>query len=269
MIDHTAAIEVRQLWQAHSMKWVLKDVTFEVRPGELAVLTGVNGVGKTTLLATIAGATSAARGDVSVNGFMRRQTYEAELAARRSSMFLPSDVFIPPEITVLGYLEACASLFCSDQQHAADRIEELLKLFALTGSERQSVTSLSDGQRKKLGLFSVLLAERPVLLLDEPFSGGLDPAGILAVKRILRARADSGQTILMTTPVIDLVAEVSDRLLVLRGGSLVHDLTRQEMLTMTGPKDSLAESLENLVFPEIHRRLDEYLQPASGSGNNT
>ncbi len=258
-----SAIEVQDLWQAHSVQWVLRDVSFSVRPGELTVLTGVNGVGKTTLLETIAGVRSAARGSVSVNGFGRRSTVESELAARRSSVYLPSDVFLPGSMTVIEYLHAASSLYCDDFAAGIDRIELLLDLFTLSDSSRQLTKSLSDGQKKKLGLISALLADRDVLLLDEPFSGGLDPAGILAVKRVLRNRSDRGQTILMTTPVTEYVAEVADRLLVLRDGELIHNLTREEIHSSAGTESSVVESLEEIVFPDIHRRVDEYLESTS------
>lgn len=259
MVRCVSAIEVRDLWQAYSVQWVLRNVSFSVRPGELTVLTGVNGVGKTTLLEAIAGVRSATRGSVCVNGFERRSTVESELAARRTSVYLPSDVFLPAGMTVVEYLHAASSLFCDDFAVGVDRIEKLLDLFALSGSSRQLTRSLSAGQKKKLGLISALLADRDVLLLDEPFSGGLDPAGILAVKRVLRSRSDRGQTILMTTPVTEYVAEVADRLLVLRDGELIHDLTREELVSSAGTESGIVQSLEAIVFPDIHRRVDDYL----------
>lgn len=260
MTNSAVAIEARQMWQAHSVQWILQDISFQVNPGELAVLTGVNGVGKTTLLETIAGVKSPLRGEVSVNGYARRKTVEAEKAARRSSVYLPSDVYLPAEMTVQEYLEAASSLYCEEEAEAIDRIEALLDLFALTNSQRQQTASLSDGQKKKLVLISVLIADRDVLLLDEPLSGGLDPAGILAVKRLLRRRADRGQTILMTTPVTELVAEVADRLLVLRNSRLVHDLMRDEILASVDEGSTVVESLEELVFPDVHHRVDAFLE---------
>jgi len=149
-----------------------------------------------------------------IHGCARRQSADSERAARRRTVFLPSDVFLPKDMTVVEYLECSASLFGVDPAQMIDRAEKLLALFALTDVARQSTASLSDGQRKKTGLVAALLTDRDVLLLDEPFSGGLDAAGILAVKRILRRRADNGQTILLTTPVTEFVTEIADRLLV-------------------------------------------------------
>ena len=254
------AIEVSELWQAYQASWILKDISFNVQSGEIAVLTGVNGVGKTTLLTTIAGLKSPVRGRASVFGNLRRVDPDQERAARNSVVFLPDDVFLPPNTTVKEYLAAAASLFDVDEAAIPDRIDSLLRLLALDTSANQAVRSLSAGQKKKVGIAGALLSDRPLMLLDEPFSGGLDPAGIMAVRRVLKHRAATlGQTILMTTPVIELVTELADRLIVLRNGQLAHNLTREEITASVPSNISAARWLENLVFPNVHNRIEEYV----------
>ena len=255
------AIKVTNLWQAHGARWILRDVTFEVQPGEIAVLTGVNGVGKTTLLTTIAGMKSAAKGSVSVFGHLRRDDPDEERNARRCTVYLPDDAWLPPNMTLQEYLAAAGSLFEVDAADLPDRIDALLSLFALAQSRNQSVSSLSAGQRKKAGLASALLADRQLLLLDEPFSGGLDPAGMMAVRRVLKYRAEhSGQTVLMTTPVTELVTELADRLLVLRDGELAYNLTRAEILNSVPEGATVSEWLEALVFPNVHEQVDNFIE---------
>ena len=121
------------------------------------------------------------------------------------------------------------------------------------------MTALSAGQKKKLGLASVLLSDRKVLLLDEPFSGGLDPAGIMAVRRVLQHRALNGQTILLSTPVTEIVTELADRLLVLRDGELAYNLTRSEILESVPTDSNVSTWLEALVFPNVHDRVDHFV----------
>ena len=255
------AIKVTNLWQAHAARWVLQEISFEVQPGEIAVLTGVNGVGKTTLLTTIAGMKSAVKGSVSVFGHRRRVIPDEERGARQCTVYLPDEAWLPFNMTLQEYLAAAGSLFEVDTADLPDRIDALLKLFALRTSRNQSVASLSAGQRKKAGLASALLADRKLLLLDEPFSGGLDPAGIMAVRRVLKYRAEhSGQTVLMTTPVTELVTELADRLLVLRDGQLAHNLTRAEILNSAPEGATDSEWLEALVFPNAHERVDNFIE---------
>ncbi len=255
-----AAVKTEHLWCAHSARFVLRDLSFSIERGEIAVIVGVNGVGKSTLLATIAGAVSAARGSVSVFGHSRRTSVESERAARRMAVYLPDEAWLPRSMQVREYLGAAATLFDLTMAEAIDRIDALLDLFALTSAESQTLRSLSTGQKKKVGLCSALLADRDLLLLDEPFSGGLDPAGIAALRRVLLNRArERKQTIVLTTPVAEVVAELADRLLILREGSLAHNLDRSQLQHQLGTAASSADALNSLIFPDAEQRIQRFL----------
>lgn len=261
------AVEAEGLWCAHAARFVLRDVSFRVRPGEIAVIVGVNGVGKSTLLSTLAGATTAARGEARVHGHPRRKTVESEKAARQVAAYLPDDPWLPGSTQLREYLGAAAGLFGVPLAQAIDRIDALLVLFALTTCESQSLGSLSTGQRKKAGLCAALISDRPVLLLDEPFSGGLDPAGIAALRRVLRHRANQlGQTIVLTTPVAEVVAELADRLLILCDGQLGQDIDRVTLQQTLSQAESAADALNSLIFPDADARIRQYFdRTTSGS----
>ncbi|WP_397570051.1 ATP-binding cassette domain-containing protein [Schlesneria sp. T3-172] len=262
-------VNVEGLWCAHSARFVLRDLNFRIEPGEIAIIVGINGVGKSTLLATIAGALSAARGNVSVFGYPRRKSVEAERAARRKALYLPDDGWLPGELQVREYLDAAAELFEIPIGEAIDQIDALLELFSLDRSELQSIGSLSTGQKKKVGLCAALLSRRELLLLDEPFSGGLDPAGTSALRKVLKHQSrEQGKTIVLTTPVAEVVAELADRLLVLSDGRLAHNLDRQSLGDLLNQTALSADALNDLLFPDAVRRVQRYLEQSSVSGAN-
>ncbi len=254
------AVRAEQLWCAYNSKFILRDVSFSVNRAEIAVIAGVNGVGKSTLLAVVAGAASAARGTVSVFGYPRRTSVESERAARRMVVYLPDEAWLPRAMTIREYLGAAAALFDIATAEAIDRIDSLLELFSLTEAESQTLRSLSTGQRKKVGLCSALLADRDLLLLDEPFSGGLDPAGIAALRRVLLSRkSQRNQTVILTTPVAEIIAGLADRLLILRDGTLVHDLDQNTLRKEMTNGASSADALNALIFPDAEERIQRYL----------
>lgn len=254
------AVCAEHLWCAHATRFVLRDLNFSIHRAEIAVIVGVNGVGKSTLLAAIAGAISPARGAVSVFGHPRRTSVASERAARQMSVYLPDETWLPATMQVREYLGAAAALFAIPIAESIDRIDALLDLFSLTSVESQTLQSLSTGQKKKVGLCSALLADRPLLLLDEPFSGGLDPAGIAALRRVLPNRSrERQQTIILTTPVAEVVTELADRLLILRDGSLAHDFNRSELQERLSAATSATDALNGLIFPDAEQRIQRFL----------
>src|SRR5262249_31928253 len=114
------------------------------------------------------------------------------------------------------------------------------------------------GQQKKVALCSALVSEARVLLLDEPFSGGLDPSGILALKHVLRRLAQNDGTILMTTPVPELVDELADRLFFFPEGQIAVQGSLRDLQLETGCDGPLSEVLERLISPHTLQNLDRY-----------
>jgi ABC-type multidrug transport system ATPase subunit len=100
-----------------------------------------------------------------------------------------------------------------------------------------------------------------VLLLDEPFSGGLDPAGLLALKRVLKRRVgEQGGTVVLTSPVPELVEEIADRIIILRNGDIAAFDTMDGLRRRTGCTGSLSDILERLMFPETMGKLEDYFR---------
>ncbi len=110
------------------------------------------------------------------------------------------------------------------------------------------------------------MTEAPILLLDEPFSGGLDPSGILALKRVLKHLTQKeGATVVMTTPVPELVEELADRIAVLRDGQVAAYDTVEGLRRRVQSSGPLAEVLERLLHPETLDHVKEYFRAMAGA----
>ncbi len=254
-------IELVNITQHYGVRPVLRGINLRVKPGELVVIVGPNGMGKTTLLGVMAGVLQPQHGVVTIDGHQRRQSVAAELAIRKKAVYLPDQAWLPTQRTAREFLLGVGQLYDIDMDRLMEHVNRLLSLFELSEQGDWVISSYSSGQKKKLALASALLTEAPVLLLDEPFSGGLDPSGLLALKRVLKRRvAEQGATVVLTSPVPELVEEIADRIVILRNGTIAAFDTLEGLRRLTECPGSLAEILERLMFPETTKKLQEYFK---------
>jgi ABC-type multidrug transport system ATPase subunit len=137
----------------------------------------------------------------------------------------------------------------------------LLALFELADKGDTPIKDYSSGQQKKIALCGALVTDAPVLLLDDPFAGGLDPAGLLALKRVLQWRvAKQEATVVLTSPVPEIVEEIAGRIIILRDGEVAAFDTLDGLRRQTGGGGSLADILERLLYPETMAKLQSYLE---------
>jgi ABC-2 type transport system ATP-binding protein len=254
-------IELVDVTQHYGIRPVLKRVNLRIERGELAVIVGPNGMGKTTLLGVMAGVLAPQHGYAAIDGVRRRQSVEDELALRRRAVYLPDHPWLPSLRTGREFLLAVGRLYDVDEDRLMPHVERLLALFDLDKQGDSPIRSYSSGQQKKVALCSALATEAPVLLLDEPFSGGLDPAGILALKRLLQRRVkEQGGTVVLTSPVPEIADEIADRIVIVRDGEVIASDTLEELRRRTGVPGSLAAILERLLYPDTVRKLADYFE---------
>jgi ABC-2 type transport system ATP-binding protein len=252
-------IQVVDVVQHYGVRPVLSQVSLEVHSGELVVILGANGMGKTTLLGVMAGVLDPQEGHVAIDGMRRRSSIENELAIRKRVAYLPDHPWLPSNRTGREFLLGVGRLYDIPERRLMDHVERLLTLFDLGRESDWPIRSYSNGQQKKVAICSALATEAPVMLLDEPFSGGLDPAGILALKRVLRRRIqENGATVVMTTPVPELVEELADRIAVLSEGRVLAYDTAAGLRRQTNSSGSLADVLERLIHPQTLQKLEHY-----------
>ena len=187
---------------AGGRKVILRDVSLEIKPGELVAIMGPSGSGKSTLINLLNGYNRPDSGSVSINGM----DIEAHFDEFRELIgYVPQDDIIHAELTVWETLYFKGRLRLPKDLSDAElesRINEVINELGLMGCRDVQVGSadskkLSGGQRKRVNLASELIADPPVLILDEPTSG-LSSHDALEIANLLRAMADQGRTIVMT-----------------------------------------------------------------------
>jgi len=219
----TPVIEAEKLCVTRSGKSVLKDVTFDVAPGEVFALLGGNGAGKSTTLLALLGFLKPSSGAVRVNG---RPVSEDVAAARRAIAYLPEAATLYGHLTARENLRYFLSL--AGVPAGSDAVESALDSVNLQTEARASrMSEYSKGMRQKVAIALALLREAPILLLDEPTSG-LDPVAIDEFHELVRRLAAAGRSVLMVTHDVYGACQVADRIGLLRKGDLVGLYTAPE-----------------------------------------
>jgi ABC-type multidrug transport system ATPase subunit len=252
-------IRVVKLTQHYGVRPVLIDLSMEIATGELVTVLGPNGMGKSTLLAAMAGLLAPQAGFVEFDGVRRRSSPDGELAIRKRVAFLPDKPWLPTTQTGREFVMAVGQLYEHAVGHVMDHCERLLRLFNLEEQGDRTIGSYSAGQQKKVALCGALVTEAPYLLLDEPFSGGLDTAGIVALKRVLKRLAESDRrTVVMTTPVPELVEEIAERVAIIKDGRLAAFDTVEGLKRGAGDGATLEVVLQRLLSPETLENIESY-----------
>jgi ABC-type multidrug transport system ATPase subunit len=254
-------IKLHGVTQHYGVRPVLRDIDMHVEAGELVAIIGPNGMGKSTLLSVMAGILAPQKGFVEITGMRRRESCETELAIRKQVVYFPDHIWLPRKMTGREYLLAVGRLYDVEYDRLMSHIDRLLRLFELTEKSDSPIDTYSNGQQHKIGICSALVTEAPVLLLDEPFSGGLDPSGILALKKVLQRLARrSDRTVVMTTPVPELVEPLADRICVLQEGRVLALESVPQFIGRSQSGGSLAEALEEVLHPDTLTNIESYFE---------
>ncbi len=211
---------------------LLNDVSVVAEPGELLGLVGPNGAGKSTLLRALAGLRDHARGEVHYDGKSRSTLPPQRLSQRLAYLAQRGPVAWPltvERLVALGRLPHLMSWGTHDAKGAAAIAKALTDTDTLHLRQR-IVDTLSGGELARALLARALAVDGDALLADEPVAE-LDPYHQLQVMEILRARADSGQTVVVVLHEITLAARFCDRLVLLDRGNVVATGSPADVLT--------------------------------------
>lgn len=226
-------IEIRDLEVSFGDKRVLDGITLEIGPGEVFVIMGSSGGGKTTLLRCVSGLQDFQRGEVLVDGKSVRTEIDA-IRPMLGMVFQYSALFDSLNVAdnVLFGLRRQRRLTSSEQNRL---VEELLKAVSLQGSESLMPSELSGGMRKRVGLARALALKPKVLLYDEPTSG-LDPITAYSIDQlIVETRNQTRATSVVVSHDVTSIFRVADRIAFLHGGHLEFVGTVGEFKASTDP----------------------------------
>jgi ABC-2 type transport system ATP-binding protein len=225
-------LEIDRISKSYGALAALKELTFDVRPGELFGFVGSNGAGKTTAMRVILGVLTPDAGEVRWSG------QPLTLAVRRRIGYMPEERGLYPRMKVGDQLVYLARLHGMTAEQAASSMVAWTQRLGVAARRGDEVQKLSLGNQQRVQLAASLIHDPQILILDEPFSG-LDPVAVDVMSQVLREKAGQGIPVLFSSHQLDLVERLCDRVGIVRSGQMVA----------IGPVDELrASGAEQLVI---------------------
>ena len=215
----------------------VKDVSLEIKKGNVYGILGPNGSGKSTTLGIVLNVVNKTSGDYSWFG----GTIQTHDALKKVGAIIERPNFYP-YMTAQENLE----LVCKIKGINYSKVQEKLDIVGLTERKDSKFKTFSLGMKQRLAIASALLNDPEILILDEP-TNGLDPQGIHQIRDIIRLIASQGTTILLASHLLDEVEKVCSHVLVLRKGEILYSGTVTGMSSSNGVIEMQSNDNEKLM----------------------
>lgn len=207
-------LSVQHLKKKIGRKWIIKDVTFEVKPGEIFGFLGPNGAGKTTTIRMLVDLIKPTEGNIKVCG------YDVNRDPERALQYVGSIVENPEVYTYLTGWENLEHF--ARMQPGVDhaRIQEVVDIVRLDQRIHDKVRTYSLGMRQRLGIAQALLGRPRLLILDEP-TNGLDPKGIKELRVFIKQLASEGMAVFVSSHLLSEIQLLCDRVAIISAGRVL------------------------------------------------
>jgi ABC-2 type transport system ATP-binding protein len=205
------SVEVTHVAKSFGKNQAVKDVSFDVRPGEIFGLLGPNGAGKTTTIRMLLDIFKPDRGEIAVLGGEINEEKKNRIGYMPEERGLYQDIPLERCLVYFGRLKGLQN------QEIHRRLDHWLEVFDLASHRKKKVKELSKGMQQKAQIIATLLHKPDLIIIDEPFTA-LDPVNTQMIKDLLLSERDKGRTILMSTHQMHQVEEMCDRILLVNRG---------------------------------------------------
>ena len=234
-------------------KRAVDGLSFQVAQGQIYGLLGPNGAGKTTTLRLLSGLMVPTSGSATIAGY---DVANEPTGAKRSLGFLTANTGLYQRLTGRELLIYFAKLHGMDRDRAAKRTEYLIEWLGMEDFADLRCGALSSGQKQRVNIARALVADPPILIMDEP-TLGLDVLSNRTILEFIRRERDEGKTIILSTHYLDEAESMCDRIGLLHDGRLVAEGDLDSLRKLSGE-----ERLTSIFLKLIH--ADETVETLKG-----
>ena len=227
----------------------VKNLSLELKPGEIFGFLGPNGAGKSTTIKSVVGVLPFDEGTIEVCGIDLKKE---PIKTKYNIGYVPDNHAVFERLTGREYVNHIASIYNVPADQVKERCEKYLEVFNLGHAFDKQIKSYSHGMKQKITVIAALVHNPKLWILDEPLTG-LDPQSCFQLKQAMRKHAEEGNTVFFSSHILDVVENLCDRVCIIKKGELkgIYDLKQLK-------KDN--QSLEELFMSVIYDEEDGNVQ---------
>lgn len=238
-------IKVSNLYKSFGEVEAVKGISFEVRDGEITGLLGPNGAGKTTTLRMLYSLLPPDKGEIRIDGL--DPTKDA-MAIKRTLGVVPDSRGLYTRMSARENIAYYGQLHGMTARDIKSRVEELVETLDMADFIERRTEGFSQGQRVKVAIARAMVHKPQTVLLDEP-SNGLDVMSTRALRRYILGLKDAGHSVILSTHIMQEVAALCDRIIIIANGQIAADGSAQQLLEKSGC-ESIEDAFVRLIGSE-------------------
>lgn len=238
MSEKQNALVIEKLCKDYGSNKVLKEISFNVKKGEILGFLGLNGAGKSTTMNIVTGCISPTAGKVTVCG---HDVLNEPILAKSKIGYLPENPPLYFDMTVYEYLEFVYELKKSKLPKKG-HLNDIMERVKITHMSNRLIKNLSKGYKQRVGIAQAMVGEPEILILDEP-TVGLDPKQIIEIRNLIRTLGEK-HTVILSTHILQEVSAVCDRVVIISSGRIVAENTITGLEEESYDKDELTISVK-------------------------
>lgn len=231
-------IEATNVSKSYGKYKALENINLNVEKGSVFALLGPNGAGKTTFVKSLLGLVKLKSGDLKLNGKDVK-----DKTSREGIAYLPEKFSFYSYYTVRNCVSFFGQMNGLEGKELQERIDRAIEIVGIEEIADKKLNTISKGQLQRTGFATLLVGKNSLLILDEPFSG-LDPLGIIEIKKLMhRLASDEGMTIFINSHILSEMEKICDSFAILNKGKLAAIGKKDELLQGTSLEDYFEKTI--------------------------
>lgn len=202
-----------------------KNVSLEVKAGDIFAFIGPNGAGKTTTIKSIVGVGEITSGDIFIDGLSVK---ENPLECKKMFAYIPDSPDIYASLTGIQFINLIADIFRVEKDLRRERTQKYAEIFEIEKDLNSPISTYSHGMKQKVVLISAFVHNPKILILDEPFVG-LDPKASFSLKKIMKDFVKDGGAIFFSTHILEVAEKLCNKIAIIKNGEIIASGTMADI----------------------------------------